>query len=147
MIKKLKWAIIHEIWKNELWPYRQSKIEPTSAMIYLGGHNIHNMDFKPCFLGYYTAENLVGVNSGHLCADNSYRSRGLWVSPEFRKKGYAKQLLEQTIEQAIKDKADFIWSYPRKSSWKTYLSVGFELSSDWQNSETSNANAYCFRKL
>ena len=52
------------------------------------------------------------------------------------------QLLIASIEQGIKENADFIWSYPKFSSWKTYQSAGFTLSSDWEKSEL-DLNAYC----
>jgi GNAT superfamily N-acetyltransferase len=76
-----------------------------------------------------------------------YRSRGLWVDPKHRGKGIGKQLLVETINQAKREDARMIWSFPKHTSWKTYNSVGFELTSDWQSSETSNENAYCILEL
>jgi hypothetical protein len=35
------------------------------------------------------------------------------------------------------------WSYPKKTSWKSYLNAGFELVTEWEISETSDSNAYC----
>ena len=89
-------------------------------------------------------DNIVAVNSGHACPNqNNYRSRGLWVNPHYRGQGLAQQLLTATIEQGLYEGYNQIWSYPRLSSWPTYQAVGFELASNWESSETSEANAYC----
>jgi GNAT superfamily N-acetyltransferase len=112
-----------------------------------GGYDMYNMSTVPTFFGYYINDDLVGVNSGHGCSDNMYRSRGLWVDPDYRGKGIGKQLLIATINQAKLEDATMIWSFPKHTSWKTYNSVGFELASDWQRSETSDENAYCILEL
>jgi GNAT superfamily N-acetyltransferase len=147
MIKSLSWHTIEFIWQIHLWPDRVSKIEPNSAMSYKSGYDMYNMNTTPSFFGYYVNDELVGVNSGHSCSDNMYRSRGLWVDPKHRGKGIGKQLLVETINQAKREDARMIWSFPKRTSWKTYNSVGFELTSDWQSSETSNENAYCILEL
>lgn len=143
MITEISWEQIEVIWRQHLWTNRISLIEPLSAMCYLGNHDIHNMNKIPTFFGCWHDEKLIGVNSGHLCTDNSYRSRGLWVSETHRGCGIGSLLLQRTIDQGMKEDCRFVWSYPRKQSWKTYKSVGFVLTSDWLPSETSQENAYC----
>jgi GNAT superfamily N-acetyltransferase len=148
MLIKLAWIEIHAIWNNYLWPSRSSAIEPTSAMCLLNGYDLINMQSSPTFFGYIINDNIVGVNSGHACPNqNNYRSRGLWVEPNYRHQGIAQKLLIATIEQAQREGYNQIWSYPRRSSWSTYSAVGFELASDWASSETSEANAYCVIKV
>lgn len=148
MIKEIDFETILPIWKEKLWPNRSSAIETHSAMLHLYiEHDMGNFLLPVWYFGYYVDKELVGVNSGHLCADTSARSRGLWIMPEFRKKGYGKQLLMATIERAKEHNATSVWSMPRKTSWQTYKSVGFALTSEWKQSETSEANAYCYLKL
>lgn len=147
MIKHISWEQILNIWSTELWPNRNSPIETNSAMCFLNGHDMDNMVKTPAFFGYFVNKKIVGVNSGHMCGDGSYRSRGLWVKPEFRNQGMGTLLLKETIDQAKKESAEFIWSYPRKSSWNTYSNAGFNLASDWEKSETSDSNAYCIKVL
>lgn len=147
MIKSLFWEEILPIWQTQLWPNRISAIEPNSAMVYKSGYDMYNMNTIPTFFGYYVDDKLVGVNSGHGCSNKMYRSRGLWVLPEHRGKGIGQQLLTETINQAKHEGSDMIWSFPKRTSWKTYNSVGFELASDWQKSETSDENAYCILEL
>lgn len=140
-IKPISWDQILHIWRTHLWPNRTSLIEHHSAMLYLGGHDMNNFNYRVDLIGYHIDDKLVGVNSSHRCSDGSYRSRGLWVDPEYRGRGIGQRLLRQSIE--YKGNATFVWSYPRQSSWNTYKAVGFQLTSDWQASETSEANAYC----
>jgi ribosomal protein S18 acetylase RimI-like enzyme len=142
MIKRITWEEILVIWQKELWLNRSSPIESNSAMNFLSGYDMGNMATRPTFFGYIIDEKIIGVNSGHGCRDGSYRSRGLWVHPNCRKKGIGRSLLQEAVNQGMKEQCKMIWSYPRQSSWPTYSGVGFKLASDWQPSETSESNAY-----
>jgi GNAT superfamily N-acetyltransferase len=112
-------------------------------MCFLGGYDLVNMDPIPTFFAFIVDGEIAGVNSGHMCKDNHYRSRGLYVFPDFRGKGIGTILLKATIAQAKAETAVLCWSYPKKTSWKSYLAAGFKLASCWGGSETSDANAYC----
>jgi len=116
-------------------------------MLYLSGYDISNMYEPPSFFGYFLYDKLVGVNSGHRCSDGSYRSRGLWVNQQYRNQGIGTKLLLVTIDQSKLEVSSFVWSFPRKTSWSTYKKAGFRLTSDWQPSETSEANAFCRKDL
>jgi len=146
MLKKLTFEEVLPIWRDHLWPERESSIDSNSAMCYLGGYDLQNMT-SPTFFAYVIDNEIAGVNSGHRTINDGYRSRGLYVFERFRGKGIGTQLLKATIEQAKLEHCNMCWSYPRKSSWKSYLNAGFELASDWEKSETSDDNAYCVIKL
>jgi GNAT superfamily N-acetyltransferase len=139
VIVQITYAEILPIWEEQLWVDRKDPIEPISCMTYLGGYQ-ENQLVSPTFFAFMQDGKIVGVNSGHPCADGSYRSRGLWVNPSYRGRGIAKQLLFATIRQGEGSK--FCWSFPRKDSWKTYESVGFQLTSEWAEN-VNNVNAYC----
>ena len=142
MIVNISFDDIYDVWVNKLWPKRHSPIEPTSAMNFLGGYDINNMSYSPSFFGYMFDNKLVGVNSGHMCSDNSYRSRGLYVEEDYRRQGIGVKLLLETVNQAKKENAIMVWSLPRKTSYFTYNNAGFVLASDWFATETSDFNAY-----
>lgn len=146
MIVCLDYNDIYQIWRQHLWPNRKSEITQSSAMMFLSGYNSDNMTYKPTFFGYIEDERLLGVNSGHKCIDNSYRSRGLFVFPEARNRGIGSKLLIATIEQGLKESAKFVWSYPKQTSWKAYEKAGFSLSSPWEISELG-FNAHCIKHL
>ena len=146
MINTISFKEIYQIWSTLLWPNRQSIIETHSAMNFLGGYDMKNMISIPTYFAYKLDNKIVGVNSGHMCHDNSYRSRGLFVFPEYRKQGIGKQLLLATIDQGRNEHADYVWSYPKQTSWLTYQAAGFNLVSIWEQSEL-DLNAYCQLKL
>lgn len=143
MIQEIDWKIIQPVWSQHLWPNRSSPIETNSAMIYLNGIDMKNMEYIPTFFGYFHIDRLAGVNSGHMCADGTYRSRGLYVFPEYRGMGIGSKLLTATIDRAKNLNAKLVWSLPRKTSWSTYRRAGFVLTSEWHETETSAHNAYC----
>lgn len=147
MIETISWAIIKQVWTDYLWVERKSPIEPNSAMNFLNGYSLYNLTTQPTFFGYYICGILAGVNSGHMCDGNQYRSRGLYVFNKYRGNGIGVKLLLAAIEQANVEDASMIWSLPRKTSWNTYSRVGFMLSSDWFKTETSDSNAYCSLKI
>lgn len=142
-IKTVTFEEILPVWENHLWPGRTSPIKPISAMKFLGDYDLSCKLSTPTFFAYIIYGAIAGVNSGHKCpGDNSFRSRGLYVFPGYRGHGIGRQLLLATIAQAKNENCDFVWSYPKKSSWTTYKSAGFTLASDWHLSEL-DTNAYC----
>jgi GNAT superfamily N-acetyltransferase len=140
-VKQIEFDTISQVWAKDLWPGRKT-IETHSAMNYLGGYDLKNMTTKPTFFGVFVDSELAGVNSGHLCHDKSYRSRGLFVYEKYRKMGLGTLLLEETIKQGFIEGATFIWSYPRNTSWNTYKNAGFILTTDFEKSDFGY-NAYC----
>lgn len=142
MMTEISYSDIFSVWEKHLWPNRVSVIEPISAMLYLQGYSTQNFSYTATYFGYYVNNELAGVNSGHKCSDGSYRSRGLYVFPKYRKQGIGVQLLIKTIDQGKIENSKFVWSLPRKESWNTYQKAGFNLSTEWHNTETGT-NAYC----
>lgn len=146
MIVQIDFSTILQYWSRYLWPERHSRIEPTSAMNYLKGYDLKNLDFEPTFLAFLVDDKIAGVNSGHRCFDGGYRSRGLYVMPEHRGRGIAVQLLLETVNQGIKERCSYVWSYPKLNSWSTYQKAGFILSSNFEQSELG-LNAYCKKDI
>ena len=141
-IVKLTFDKIKTIWETKLWAGR-ALIEPQSAMLYLEGHSMDHFSLPVYYLGAIEDGKLVGVNSGHLCSDGSFRSRGLWVDPEYRGRGFGTALLKDTIARGEAMSAKYCWSFPRKTSWPSYERAGFYLTTEWKSSDTSEANAFC----
>ena len=146
-IIRLSFEQISSVWQNHLWPDRESPIESHSAMTWPFEGNPEQYDmnvfnYPATFWGVYIDNKLVGVNSGHKTTDTQYRSRGIWVHPEYRKQGVAQNLFNMTKHQAVLEKADMIWSLPRKTALPAYTKFGFQTVGDFIKTETSDANIY-----
>lgn len=146
-IERLTFEQITSVWQNHLWPDRESPIESHSAMTWPFEGNPEQYDmnvfnYPATFWGVYIDNKLVGVNSGHKTTDTQYRSRGIWVDPEYRKQGVAQNLFNMTEHRAILEKCNMIWSIPRKTALPAYTKFGFETVGDYIVTETSDANIY-----
>jgi GNAT superfamily N-acetyltransferase len=162
MIKKISFKQILEVWKKHM---PNMSLEPTSAMncmkvlewdietelyVQIDTYDLQNMDFTPTFWGAFDDDKLVGVNSGHMTVDRMYRSRGLFVFPEYRKKRLGQKLLLKTISQGYHEKAIGVWSYPSLDAWMTYHHAGYYLrgrtfSFDWELDDNGRSNAKAIR--
>lgn len=121
---------VEGIWSNLLWGY---KAEPSSCMVY-GTRDKYDatiFDNPIQYFGVFDGDTLLGVNSAFQTAPDFYRSRGLWVYPEFRGKGVASILLNEVVRQARALNIPYVWSFPRKTAIGAYLKVGFSQTSDW----------------
>ena len=145
---KITFEDILPLWKTELWPNRESAIEPMSVMTwpYEGDPDEYDMSimekFQPTFVGVEIDGKLVGVNSGHRTSDRHYRSRGIWVSPAYRELGIAQTLFNLTELQAITEGCEMLWSIPRETALSSYTRFGFETVGGFIETETSVSNVY-----
>jgi len=98
IINKITFDDILPIWKDKLWPGRESEIKPTNGIKFMGGFDKEIENNTPTFFGAFINDELVGVNSGFGTGIYSYRSRGLYVEPEHRK-----QKIAQSLLLAVKD--------------------------------------------
>lgn len=153
-------------WEKELWIGRQSPIEPTSAMKWLGGIDMSLMRSAPSFWRIVQTQDgeILGVLSGHFGGTvmapslgipnlaGSYRTRGLWVSPSIRRAGAAGMLMSAAFDQARKEQCASVWTFPRQSSMSFYESAGFSRVGDWIGKDDAGAgefgpNCYALAKL
>lgn len=146
-VREISYIAILPIWETNLWPDRTSKITPCSSMLFPSGNDVTiHAKFTPTFYGYYDNGQLIGVNSGHKTNEVTYRSRGLWVNPEYRGRGIGKVLLNITTQRALDEKCIFIWTMPKQSAIKTYETVGFNKVGEWLDTELGK-NCYAFMRL
>ena len=146
-IERLNFDTIKNIWEKDLSPNRTSAIETHSAMTWPFEGNPEPIDmnvftYEPTFLGAYIDNELVGVNSGHRTTNEQYRSRGIWVDPDYRKRGVSQMLFLMTAHQAKVEGCEMLWSIPRKTALPAYTKFGFETVGDYIVTETSEANVY-----
>lgn len=128
-MKNLTWEQVKPIWDTKLWPGRDS--EPVTSMKYLGGYDMSLKLATPYFIGMMDGEHIVAVNSFVSTGTLEWRSRGLWVDPDFRGQGYAKKLLEHILTFVKHQDATMVWTMPRREALPVYQSVGFLQTSGW----------------
>lgn len=122
-IKKIDYVTILPAWEK-LWPGREHSAH--SSMRMLGGHGPEIRDtYKWTGFGVYDGKRLVGVNAGHKSSQFDYRTRGLWVDPDYRGQGVAQQLFEKLEEQAKYEGSRWLWSFPRLPSLPAYMNAGY----------------------
>lgn len=147
MIEEIDYPTILNFWQNYLWSNRKN-ITPMSTMRYKdNAYNGILKNYQPSFFGYVVDNNIVGVNSGHASSKIHYRSRGLYVLPEYRYNNIGQKLLQYTLELAAKENKVYCWSLPRKTALKTYINAGFIQTSDFFETETSEFNCYVIKKI
>lgn len=129
-IKQISFDLIFPIWGKHLWMGRKTDIKPTNGLKFLGGFDKEIENNKPTFFGAFDGKKLAGVNSGHSTNEYEYRSRGIYVFPEYRRKGISQILFKAAEIQAISESKDTLWSMPRMSSLKAYEKFGFFLVSE-----------------
>lgn len=149
-VQSITFEEINSIWSTKLWPNRVSKIETHSAMTWpptnFGKpYSMEVFTYPATFLGIYDNNKLIAVNSGHLTNKHEYRSRGLWVDPEYRGQKLAQQILLATIDQAKKETRGLIWSIPRLTALPAYEKVGFKTVGDVVDEGMEfGPNIYCY---
>lgn len=134
-VTKISFETIFQIWSEHLWNGRTTPIKHISSMLYLGGYDMSIYNNDPTFFAIKVDGKVVAVNSGHMTIDGYYRSRGLWVDEQHRKKGYTYLLFDALCEQASVEKSKYIWSYPRLNSVGAYVKNGFTISSVIEENE------------
>jgi len=72
----------------------------------------------------------------------SYRTRGLWVDPKHRGKGFARLLMLAAFKQAKKENCEIVWTFPRKTSMPFYQEMGFKLVGSWIGENDSLAGEF-----
>lgn len=128
-IEEIQFEEIFPIWHNQLWPDRQSLIEPFSIIDHRGELSLNPSEVPPTyFWGAFindVGHDPVGVLSGFSTSKRHFRTRGLWVDPLWRRRGIATELVLRAERQAVLLERTILWTMPRLSSRPFYLHFGF----------------------
>jgi len=133
-IEEITYEEIYPIWADKLWPGRP-RIKPWSAMINATEYSMQIKRYAESNFGLYGGKffgikttdtgQVIAINSGHQCSKTLFRSRGLFVYPEFTRRGMAQSLLAHTALFAQENGFEKIWSYPHEKAMKIYETVGY----------------------
>jgi len=103
-------------------------------------------EVKVTFFGVYIGFKLCGTLSVYLTPNNLYRVRSFYVLSEYRRKGFGKLLLDQTIQTAKDLGGDGVWGYPNEAVLPLYIRAGFTKESEFEQADWG-VNCYVFREL
>jgi len=148
-IKEISYSDILPLWEM-LWENRKSKIEPINGMLFNGGYSQEILfKYRPHFLACFDGSKIIGVNSlFQTDAQGYFRSRGLFVLPDYRNQKIGLKLLNESCHFAHKLKGQFIWTLPRKKALPVYLKAGFHTVGEWITDNVEfGPNIYAIRSL
>jgi GNAT superfamily N-acetyltransferase len=124
--EKSEFSEILPVWREFLWPQRESRIEPVSAIGENGTIDLSWLESRPDFWKLNRENKIIGVVSSLSSTfHGSVRLRGLWVAPEFRGEGLGKLLVESVVDEALSQNIRRVWTMARNSALPFYLSYGF----------------------
>lgn len=138
---------VFPVWSRYLWPFRDSPVEPCSAMTIDGKYDMKFMEREPYCVKALVNGNLAGVFSTHYNDDRLWRMRGMFVLPGYRRMGIGTMLLRDVCEHARSMNGLFMWGIPRVSAIQLYLNQGFQVHSRGFKTETSPENVYALKIL
>lgn len=114
------------VWRDHLWPGRTSPLREQSSMRLEGGFDPEIYKNQVYFYKILVGDVLAGTNSVFKTGDGEFRSRGLFVFPEFRGQSLSRALLEEAIAYTKLNGGEVLWSIPRVSALSAYERVGFQ---------------------
>ena len=170
VLEECRFEDVLPIWQTRLWPGRISKIESNSAMKWLGGIDLELMQAPASFWRIRMAESkfkesepaTIAVLSGHFGGiipatnvenDNSaklmrsFRTRGLFVAPEFRGLGASSAIMNAAFTEAKRSGCEVAWTFPRKTAMPAYEKMGFKMVGSWIGENDPGAGEFgpnCF---
>jgi len=65
-----------------------------------------------------------------IISDNAYRLRGMATDSNFQRKGYARDLMNESFKELKKRDCDMVWCNARLVAVDFYKSVGFKITGD-----------------
>lgn len=123
-IKSASFDEILPIWRDQLWPGRESKIEPVSAIGLDGAIDLGWLESRPVFWQIQFQGETVGVLGALLL--NNMRLRGLWVSESVRGLGLGRRLVENALATAGQVPVNLVWTMARHEAVPFYLACGLK---------------------
>jgi GNAT superfamily N-acetyltransferase len=156
-VEEISFEEIEKIWKRELWPDKKNGIAKANEWTWLwykknlGKDKQMVKDVEPTFIGLRSGKELVAVNSCYQSNKEGmfvyWRSRGLWVHPDFRRQKYSSVILTWCLEYAKKQGGTYMWTCPRQSALPAYKSVGFIKTSEWFEDGQYGPNCIAYKYL
>lgn len=151
IFRKTTFEHILPVWQNKLWSGRKSTIETHSVMTWPWNdqpcHDMAIFEYPATFWCATSADQIIAVISGHKTSDCHYRTRGIWVDPDYRLCGVSQTLFLLVTAQAQLERCKKLWSLPKQSAIRAYTKAGFTTVGDYFVTEMSVSNIYAQKNL
>jgi GNAT superfamily N-acetyltransferase len=146
VITTIEYADILPLWQN-LWPSTEN-IQPYNKFRFMTTQEDARIPRGPVYyIGAYDSNNIVGCISCYSTSELGFRVRGIYVDPNYQRKGIGRLLLSAVDSRAQESGHTFVWGYPRQSSWGLYEKCGYMRLSNWFNDFTYGPNAWAMKTL
>jgi len=146
-VRVVTFDVVYPVWRDKLWNGRETKIEPSNPIDYLGKYNPEIMKNYPVSFACYDGDEVIGVNTLLPTSETYCRSRGLYINLEQRLKGVGRALMEKTLDYATFLGFEYIWSMPRKEALPFYLKFDFKQTSEFDDQYEFGPNCFILKEL
>ena len=154
VVKQISEADGLAAWKAHLWPGRE-KIRAVSSMTWNHETKEAGIDtslyarVQAKFFALCDRQNeIVAVAAGHPVDSTYYRTRGIWVSENYRGLGLITSVLWAVLRDAADQGSSIVWTLPRKQALNAYERAGFRQDSEFfDEGVLYGPNCYAICKL
>ena len=80
-------------------------------------------------------------------SDNAYRLRGMATDSNFQRKGYARNLMNESFKELKKRDCDMVWCNARLVAVDFYKSVGFKITGELFDIEGIGPHYYMYKEI
>jgi ribosomal protein S18 acetylase RimI-like enzyme len=80
-------------------------------------------------------------------SDNAYRLRGMATDSKFQRKGYARDLMNESFKELKKKDCDMVWCNARLVAVDFYKSVGFKITGELFDIAEIGPHYYMYKEI
>ena len=80
-------------------------------------------------------------------SDNAYRLRGMATDSNFQRKGFARDLMNESFKEIKKRDCDMVWCNARLVAVDFYKSVGFKITGELFDIEGIGPHYYMYKEI
>ena len=94
-----------------------------------------------------TCATFYAETSEEIKSDNAYKLRGMATDYNFQRKGYARNLMLESLKELKKSDCDMLWCNARLGAVNFYKSVGFKIIGELFDIEAIGPHYYMYKEI
>ena len=144
-------AQVHKVDAEKIRPLRHSELrkgEDFSTTSYLRDDDKET--FHMCYINngkVVTCATFYPEFTDKITALNSYRLRGMATDYHFQRRGYARDLMQESFKELKKRDCDILWCNARLVAIDFYKSIGFKIVGEIFDIERIGPHYYMYKKI